>query len=332
MTFVMARYLRALEWCRGLPKLPSMASLSHRQGWSLAVILTIFPCFLFSGSGSGGNNPQITYHTGTSEVRVSFFATDQDGRLMGTLTKEDFAVVDSGVVIREFRSLARSNETALHVVALVDTSASVAPRFRANMQHVLQLLDRETSNSSEVVSVVQFAGLQPTLLCSRDCRSAGAQQKLAVTKAEGPTPLFDALTYTAEFVSRGRAPGVRQVVILFSDGNDTISRASATEAFDAILSSGALLYTVNLDASRDVSPGSLVLQQMADATGGRSFFARDGIANVLQAILADLRAAYVVSYALPTRQPGFHFLRILPKHNLNLRFHCRRGYFYEETR
>ena len=59
-----------------------MASLSHRQGWSLAVILTIFPCFLFSGSGSGGNNPQITYHTGTSEVRVAFFATDQNGRLL----------------------------------------------------------------------------------------------------------------------------------------------------------------------------------------------------------------------------------------------------------
>jgi hypothetical protein len=40
----------------------------------------------------------------------------------------------------------------------------------------------------------------------------------------------------------------------------------------------------------------------------------------------------VVSYALPSRQKGFHSLRILPKHNLNLQFHSRKGYYYDEVR
>jgi VWFA-related protein len=228
--------------------------------------------------------------------------------------------------------LERSNETALDVVALVDTSESVAPHFRANMQHLVHLLDSGSSTSSDAISVVQFAGLQPAVLCSGDCRSPAADEKFAAMKAQGATPLFDALTYTAQFVTGRRTAGVRQVVILFSDGNDTVSRASARDALEAVLSSGALLYTVNVDASREVTRGSVFLQQMAEATGGRSFFARDGISNVLQAILADLRAAYVVTYSLPTRQAGFHSLRILPKHNLNLRFHCRRGYYYEEVR
>jgi len=52
-----------------------------------------------------------------------------------------------------------------------------------------------------------------------------------------------------------------------------------------------------------------------------------GEADILHAVLADLRASYVVTYQLPSRSAGFHALRILPKHNLNLRFHCRRGYF-----
>ena len=47
--------------------------------------------------------------------------------------------------------------------------------------------------------------------------------------------------------------------------------------------------------------------------------------------LADLRASYVVTYQLPSRAVGFHSLRILPKHNLNLRFHCRNGYYYEAS-
>ena len=122
-------------------------------------------------------------------------------------------------------------------------------------------------------------------------------------------------------------------MILFSDGNDTISRASAREALEAMLSSGAMLYSVNVDASGGAfSTGSLLLQQMSEATGGRSFSARDGVSDVLRAILDDLRAAYVVTYSLPTHQPGFHSLRILPKHNLNLRFHCRRGYYYDQNR
>ena len=122
-------------------------------------------------------------------------------------------------------------------------------RFRANLQHVVQLVDAESANSADALSVVQFAGLEPQIICSRDCRSAEAEQKLRSIKAQGPTPLFDALTYTAQFVVERHTPGTRQVVILFSDGNDTISRASAREALEAMLSSGAMLYSVNVDAS-----------------------------------------------------------------------------------
>ncbi len=329
MTWVMPRYLRALEWWQGLPKFPSMASLSHRQGWSFPLILLLLSFLL---GNSKAEDPQVTYRTGTSEVRVSFFATDQNGRLLEKVTKDDFAVVDSGIVVRDFRSLSRSSETALDIVALVDTSESVAPRFRANLQHVVQLVDAESRRASGVVSVIQFAGLQPTVLCSGECGSCIAEQKIEATKAQGQTPLFDALTYTAQFVSEHRTAGARQVIILFSDGNDTISRASAREAFAAVAGTGALLYTVNVGASSADSPGASVLQEMAEATGGRSFSAHDGTSNVLQSILADLRSAYVVSYALPSHDRGFHSLQILPKHNLNLRFHCRRGYFYEESR
>jgi VWFA-related protein len=331
MTWVMPGYLCALEWWKRLPKFPSMASLSHRQSSSFPLLLAVLPLVLLGSSN--GEDPPTRYHTGASEVRVSFFATDQNGRLLENLSKDDFAVIDSGTVIRDFRSLARSTETALDIVALVDTSESVTSRFRANLQHVAQLVDAESMNRADAMSVVQFAGLEPQIICSRDCRSAEAEQKLRSIRAQGPTPLFDALTYTAQFVSARHASGTRQVVILFSDGNDTISRASAREALEAMLSSGALLYSVDVNASGSGSAtGSLLLHQMAEATGGRSFSARDGVSDVLRAILDDLRAAYVVTYSLPTHQPGFHSLRILPKHNLNLRFHCRRGYYYEEDR
>lgn len=265
-------------------------------------------------------------------MRVAFFATDQDNRLVETLGKDDFAVVDSGTVIRDFRSLARSDETALDITALVDTSESVAPHFQANMERVLRLTPATSNNPGDDISIVTFSGLQPAVLCSGDCQSVAAKQKLLAVKAAGPTPLFDALTYTARLVARRRAPGVRQVLILFSDGNDTISRASLREALDAVMASGALLYTINLDSSGSLSSGGLALQQMAEATGGRSFSMQNNTTDVLQAVLADLRASYVVTYQLPSHAAGFHSLHILPKRNLNLRFYSRRGYYYEEIR
>ena len=125
MTWVMLRYLCTLEWWERLPKFPSMASLSHRQSSSFPLLLALLPVVLLGSSS--GEDPQTKYHTGTSEVRVAFFATDQNGRLLDNLSKDDFAVIDSGMVIRDFRSLARNTETALEVVALIDTSESVAP-------------------------------------------------------------------------------------------------------------------------------------------------------------------------------------------------------------
>jgi hypothetical protein len=117
-----------------------------------------------------------------------------------------------------------------------------------------------------------------------------------------------------------------------SDGNDTISAASGRHALDAVIETGALLYTINPDKYSRDPKGSFALQQMAEATGGRSFSSQNDVTDVLQAALADLRSSYVVTYALPSHGAGFHSLRILPKHNLNLRFHCRRGYFYDEGR
>jgi len=62
------------------------------------------------------------YRSTVSEVRVTFFATDENNHPLATLTKSDFAVVDNERVVRNFRSLTHSDESSLDVVALVDLS------------------------------------------------------------------------------------------------------------------------------------------------------------------------------------------------------------------
>ncbi len=302
---------------------------SHRHNWP-ALTIPLLPCIL--AIGSSNDLPSATYRSAVSEVRISFFATDESNLSVGTVNKEDFAVVDDELVVRKFRSFSHSNETALDLVAVVDASESVASRFQAGMQDVLQMVFQGQPGSDDSVSVLSFRGIQPAIICSGDCRGSDAAGRLLALQAAGTTPLFDTLVFGADFIAHRRTAGVKPVLILFSDGDDTVSRASARDALEAVIASNALLYAVDLGNPENPSNGSRILQQMSEATGGRYFPIHEGGANVLKAVIEDLHASYVVTYQLPNHRVGFHSLRILPTHNLNLRFHCRNGYSYENIR
>src|ERR1700752_3295815 len=157
-----------------------MAMLSHRQGWSLGVLLAFFPCLFYASSTS--DDPLTTYRTGTSGVRISFFATDERNHLVADLSKDDFAIVDGDMVIRDFRSLVRASDTALDLVLLVDDSESVAPRFQEVQQDILKLISSASLSAHDRVSVVTFAGMRPTIFCVQDCGAPATRQRLLAAK------------------------------------------------------------------------------------------------------------------------------------------------------
>jgi VWFA-related protein len=304
--------------------------LAHWHPRSALLVLFVLTC-ASAADDSSGSSGAPTYHSSVSEVRLTVFATNENSRPVETLTKSDFVVVDNGFIIRNFRSFTRSDETSLDVVALVDVSESVAPRFRTALRDVLHLVARGQSIPDDNIAVLSFSGTRPVILCSSSCRASDSVSRLQALQSSGATPLFDALTFAAGFISHRHRAGTRPVLVLFSDGNDTISMHSPNEALEAVLATGALIYSVDIAASGSGSLGSIFLRQVSEATGGRYFLLQDGAAAVLNAALEDLHASYVVTYDLPSHQPGFHSLRVLPTHNLNLTFHSRNGYYYEPS-
>ena len=325
-----------------------MLALWHARPALLA--LALLTCASATDVSNGAPEPP-TYRSTVSEVRVTFFATDENHHPVPTLANSDFAVVDDERVVRKFRSFTRSDETSLEVLVLVDASQSVAPRFQLAVSDVVQLVTREQSIPEDNISVLSFGGTsqgsfqakpgaasanpQPAILCSSGCRTSGSVNKLLAVKSSGTTPLFDALIFGADFISHHRRAGVRPVLILFSDGNDTISLLSSLDALQAITAGGALIYSVDIGGPRNQPSGSTFLQRISEATGGRYFSMRstqqDSASAVLNVVLEDLRASYVVTYDLPSHQAGFHAIRLLPTHNLNLTFHNRNGYYYEPS-
>jgi VWFA-related protein len=326
-----------------------MLTRAHIRSVPLALFVLTYAVLTYAAAAEKTNDSSTlpTYRSVVSQVQVSFFATDENSRPFAALTKSDFAVVDNGLVIRNFRSFTAADENALDVVALVDLSESVAPRLRGAIREVEQLVAREQSIADDNVAVLYFGAesggtsgrtsvaasgeIRPAILCASGCSASGSVSRLLTVKSGGTTPLLDALIFASDFISHHRRAGARPVLILFSDGNDTISLHSAREALDAVVAGGALVYSVDTGKPANPSAGSMFLRQASDASGGRYFSLQDGVDNVLSAVLEDLRASYVVTYDLPSRQAGFHSLRLMPTHNVNLRFHSRNRYYDEPS-
>ena len=299
-----------------------------------SLLFALFLTVLASGvSGFAQTAPdpaEITFHSNAAEVRVTFSTTDQNNRVIATVQPSDFAIVDQDLVVRDFRSFTRSEYTRMDVAVLVDASGSITGQFRQELAHVVELIAQSEGVPDEAFSVVSFRDLKPALVCDGNCRSMNASGNFPSLASGGQTPLYDSIVFASRMLGGRSDLHTRKVLILFSDGADTISLKSFSDAIDSTLANDVAIYTVDISDAPHVHPGTLVLRSLAASTGGRYFTVESGSAKVLDAILEDFHAAYTVAYKLPSHAAGFHQLRILPTHNLSLQFHCRRGYYYAD--
>jgi len=300
-----------------------------RRPWPVSLFLLVCGGLAL---GAPGDSPEVTYRANVAEVRLTFSATDQNNHGVATLQAGDFAVVDREIVVRDFQSFTRTGWTKLQVVVLIDTSESVAPRLRQEITNTLRVISPDAGIPEEDLSLVSFHGIEPSLICAGNCRASRALDELPAVEAGGLTPLFDSVVFAAALLAQPGDSDTRKVLILFSDGEDTISRHSAADATAAALASELRIYAVGLKNAAYPSPGTAVLRNLAGATGGRFFAAREGTSKVLDAILEDAHATFTVTYKLPSHAAGFHPVRILPTHDPNLQFRCRRGYYYTRGR
>ena len=285
------------------------------------------PLFGQSAPDSPQPSSSLTFRSRVSEVRLVFFAADQNGHPVENLQKDDFAVVDDERMIRGFRSLTRSHLIKLDVMVLMDSSESVLPRFPEEMTDVLQLISQSPWGSGDSVSLLSFSGMEARLTCARNCRKAFRADQVASMPKGGATPLFDAVESATALLVERRQPDVWPVIVLFSDGDDTISKASFRQALEKALTSEVEIYSVNVSKPGRLSNGYAALQTIADQSGGRLVQMSQGASRIFNDVIEDLHSAYIVTYVPPASSSEFNSLRILPTHNLKLQFRCRRGYY-----
>lgn len=290
-------------------------------------MMCCYPLLSSAASGPSEESPILTFRSSVNEVRLVFFAKDDRNHPIPELKKDDFAVVDDERVIRDFRSFDRSSMMKLDIVVVIDSSESVLPQFKREMGQVLQLISHGPWSEGDSVSVVSFSGMQARVICEKVCDGALSGDHTKYWATGGATPLFDAIELSTKLIEKHRRPDVWPVLVIFSDGDDTISNASFKDALHSLRSVEAQVYAIDLGRPNQPTNGTAALQNLAYESGGRWIRIGDGASTVFNGVIEDLRSAHVVTYKLPESASEFHEVRILPTHNLKLQFRCRRGYY-----
>jgi len=267
--------------------------------------MLVFPlllCLFLAPPVRAAGEDETIFRADVHEVRVAFAVSDRSGGAGRSLESSDVAVVDDEWIIRRFRSFQPASETALELVLLLDASGSVESELGPEIARAKRFLQEAAKAERDRVSILIFGGMQPRLLCLRNCLEEVAPEELNKVSASGQTPLYDAVVAASSILRRNRDPEVRPAMILFSDGRDTVSRHALQTALRSAQVLGAPIYSVSICGEEcESAEGNAVLARLASETGGIYFQRKHKVQEVLRRVLDDLHSGYVLTYQPPSR-------------------------------
>jgi VWFA-related protein len=218
-----------------------------------------------------------TFQKLVDEVTVSFSVAD-GRRFVQDVTQENIRVRDDHKPVVKILAFRHQRDVPLRLGLLVDTSASVNPRFRFEQQAATQFLHKIVRHGIDQAFVLGFADhAQITQDYSDDPGQLTAG--VAALHNGGGTALFDAIRTACEKVSGAQdSEPVARVLVVLSDGDDNTSKTTLNQAINMAQIRDITIYTINTRGeTADFSnlgltaKGDAAMKEIAEQTGGRSF-------------------------------------------------------------
>jgi len=294
------------------------------------------PTYSASNAASAADNadqPQglITLRARVNEVNVLFIATDKHGKFVRDLNQNDFTILDDHKPPQAILNFRRETDLPLHLGLLVDVSGSVGSRFEFEQAAATSFLQHSLRAGFDKAFVLGFnshSQLAQDFTDNVSLLSTGIHR----LRDGGGTALYDAVYRACKdklLKDRTDRP-VRKAIIIVSDGEDNQSEVSKAQAIEMAQRAEVIIYAISTDDSGLVMRGDRVLEQLADATGGRAFFPfkMKDITRSFAAIEDELRSQYVVSYKPANFDSDGRYRSIeISALKKDLQVRARKGYF-----
>jgi Ca-activated chloride channel family protein len=255
--------------------------------------------------------PVPVFSAETSLVNVAVTVEDARGRPIDGLAARDFVLREDGQR-QKIDVCARMGEggggrsTSLDVALLVDTSDSMLDTLRRSQDTAVRFLTN-LPNAQEII-VVFFDQAQHVEHFDR-AHPEALFERVRKAPEGGNTALRDAIVFSLRAL--GTSNG-RSAIVLLTDGIDTVSATDPLALEKAVQSHAVTIYPVAYPASPaadgpDPRTALKDLDRLARISGGRLFRLpnEQALPGVLDEIVADLRAQYVLGFAPGTTgRPG----------------------------
>jgi Ca-activated chloride channel family protein len=260
--------------------------------------------FVSSSTADGLDSDQpddsiLTIKKRVNEVNLLFIATDKHGKFVRNLNQTDFTILDDHKPPQAIVNFRRETDLPLHLGLLIDISGSVRSRFEFEQDAAITFLQQTVRANFDQAMVVGF-NTQSTLMHDFTDNASVLADGVRRLHNGGGTALYDAIYKACHDKLSRKADDhpVRRAIVLVSDGEDNQSQYTEAQAIEMAQRSEVIIFAISTDDSGLILRGDTILQQIAEATGGRAFFPyrTKDIKNSFAAIEEELRSQYIVSY------------------------------------
>jgi Ca-activated chloride channel homolog len=254
--------------------------------------------------------PSSTVKVNVRLVNVFVTVTDAHGAPIGDLTKDNFRLSEDGTE-QKISVFDKESALPLSIILAIDTSLSTKkdlPLELASARRFAHSILRPVDG----LSVYQFSEIVDELVpFTPDLRTIDhAIDRIHVGSA---TALYDALYLGSRALEKRKG---RKVMVVITDGGDTVSKTDYREAVRAAQEAEAIVYSlivvpVEASAGRDTG-GEHALIQLSEDTGGKYYYASSlaQLDNAFHQISDELRTQYLLAYYPSHRFSNSEFRRL----------------------
>jgi len=255
------------------------------------------------------SEPSTTLKVDVNLVNVFVTVTDQHGAPIGGLTKENFVLKEDDHE-QQIKVFDKESALPLSIALAIDTSLSTRHDLPLE-QASAKRFAHEILRPIDGLSVYTFSEIVKQVTQGYTADLKRIDESIDHIHLGAATALFDAIYEASRSLDRRKG---RKVIVLITDGGDTISSVDYKEALRAAEEAEAIVYSIIIvpiesSAGREIG-GEHALIQLSEDTGGKYYYATSisQLDEAFHKISDELRTQYLLAY-YPSQRTSFSEFR-----------------------
>ncbi|MGC2475786.1 MAG: VWA domain-containing protein [Candidatus Sulfotelmatobacter sp.] len=255
------------------------------------------------------SEPSTTMKVDVNLVNVFVTVTDRNGAPIGGLTKDNFILKEDD---REQQIKVFDKESALPLSIALEIDTSLSTRHDLPLEQAsAKRFAHEILRPIDGLSVYAFSEVVNQITPGYTADLKRIDESIDHMRLGAATALYDAIFLASRALDHRKG---RKVIVLITDGGDTISKVDYKEAVRASIEAEAIVYSIIVvpiesSAGRETG-GEHALIQLSEDTGGKYYYATSitQLDEAFHRISEELRTQYLLAY-YPSQQTSFSEFR-----------------------